>query len=382
MTADSGSPVRPSALPIYRGMNAAGVPSRDVEAYSLRKAILASATRDWKEAGLEREIDQELRKSLKRDTEGLLIPPEVFTKAMMRTQSTTGSAGGYLVETVNLLEEFVDVLRNASICGRAGARFLTGLEGNVEIPKKTVGSTGYWVTEDADITLSDLTFGQIAPTPKSVGGLVRMTRRLLLQTGNDVEQFIRQDIIDMLGVAIDAAAINGSGGAQPVGLLSTVGIGDVSFGSAGGQPTWPTILEFLQDVGTSNAPSTQLKWVTNAKAQAKLLATVKVANYPVYLWESAPPGSGADGMIAGYPAFVSNNVPSNLTEGVGSNLSALVFGDWSYLVVFQWGVVEIVVNPFENFASGRVSVRGMADVDTGLRNAAVFSASKDLITVL
>jgi len=43
-------------------------------------------------------------------------------------------------------------------------------------------------------------------------------------------------------------------------------------------------------------------------------------------------------------------VPSNLTNGTGINLSAVLFGNWSDLMIGEWGVLEILPNPYANGA--------------------------------
>ena len=73
-------------------------------------------------------------------------------------------------------------------------------------------------------------------------------------------------------------------------------------------------------------------------------------------------------------------MPSNLTKGTGSNLSAVLFGNWADLVIGQWGTLDLMVDPYSNSTSGTVRVVALQDVDIALRQAASFAAIKDAIT--
>jgi hypothetical protein len=51
----------------------------------------------------------------------------------------------------------------------------------------------------------------------------------------------------------------------------------------------------------------------------------------------------------------------------------MVFGDWSQLVIGEWGVLEIAVNEQANFQAGIVGVRCFYTMDVGVRIPAAFS---------
>ena len=71
----------------------------------------------------------------------------------------------------------------------------------------------------------------------------------------------------------------------------------------------------------------------------------------------------ADGNMAGCTALTT----AALTAGT------MIFGDWSQLVIGEWGVLELAVNPFANFQSGIVGVRAIQTCDIGVRQAGAFS---------
>ena len=75
---------------------------------------------------------------------------------------------------------------------------------------------------------------------------------------------------------------------------------------------------------------------------------------------------------------VTNNVPSNLTKGSGTDLSALVFGDFSQLIIGMFSSADVLVDPYTNSATGAVRVRVMQEMDLGVRNAQSFAAITDI----
>ena len=76
---------------------------------------------------------------------------------------------------------------------------------------------------------------------------------------------------------------------------------------------------------------------------------------------------------------VSNNVPSNLTKGSGTGLSALIYGNFSDLLIGMFGQLEILVDPYTDFAKGTVGVRALQSIDIAVRHAESFAAMQDAI---
>ena len=118
------------------------------------------------------------------------------------------TAGGNLVATDLMADAFIDLLRNRSVVQRAGAQTMNGLVGNVAIPKQTGAATAYWVAESGAPTESQQTVGQVTMTPKTVGAYTDFSRRLILQSSLDVENMVRNDLAQVIALAIDKAALS------------------------------------------------------------------------------------------------------------------------------------------------------------------------------
>jgi HK97 family phage major capsid protein len=328
------------------------------------------------DAGREIEISRELEHRAGRAAQGMLCPTAVFEKRVV----TFGGSGANIVGVDWRPDQFIDRLRDAMVVRRLGARVLDNLQGNVEIPRLTTSATSAWVAENSALSVSDPVFDKVSLSPKHVGCLTEYSRNMILQSSPGVEDILRDDFAAQLGAALDKAAIMGGGTNEPVGVLSTSGIGDVPGGTNGLAPTYANIVALIGAVANANALSQgNLGFLSNSKFLAKAATTLKSAgdtssNFIV------SPGAGT---MADYPLAISNLVPSNLTKGTGTNLSALIFGAWSELLIGYWSQFDLLVNPYAEvpYSKGNVQIRGMLTADIKLRHPASFAATKDIITV-
>lgn len=352
-----------------------GLTEKEARAFSFVRAFNALANptdrKAQEAAAFEREASDAVAAKQGRSAQGFFVPAEVQRRDL---NVTTATAGGNTVATNLLAASFIDLLRNKMAVTDLGAQFLTGLVGNIAIPRATGGATAYWVAESGSPTESQAAFDQVTMTPKTVGAYSDISRKLLLQSSIDVEGFVRNDLATVLALAIDLAAINGSGASnQPRGVLNTSGIGDVAGGTNGLAPTWAHMVELESDIAIANADVGTMGYLTNAKVRGKLKTTSKVSGQNGFVWE--------DGMVNGYNAAVSNQVPSNLVKGAsGAVCSAIIFGNWSDLIIGQWGTLDLMVDPYSGSTSGTVRVVALQDVDIAVRNAVSFSAMLDALT--
>lgn len=354
-----------------------GMSEKEVKRYSMMRAINAlanpgdqSAQRD---AAFEREASEAVSKVQGKSARGLFVPHEVQKRDLL---VGTASAGGNNVATDLLSGSFIDILRNAMVIDRLGARMMTGLVGQVAIPKQSGGATAYWVAENAAVTESQQTFGQVTMTPKTVGGYTDISRRLMLQSSIAIENLVQTDLATTLGLAIQQAAISGSGASnQPSGLLTLVTPGVVG-GTNGAAPTWANIIALETAVAFANADIGNMGYLTNAKVRGKLKSTEKFTTsngMPVYESGNTP--------LNGYQAAITNAVPSNLTKGSASGVaSAIIFGNFADLMIGMWGSLDLMVDPYTGSTAGTVRVVALQDVDVAVRNIESFATMVDALT--
>lgn len=353
-----------------------GMEKKEVRRYSMLRAINALANptdvNAQRAAAFERECSEAAAAKLGKQARGFLVPFEVQHRDLV---AGTNNAGGFAVQTDVPGASFIDALRNAMVLNGLGTQFLTGLVGNVAIPKLSAGATAYWVAENNAPTESQQTLAQVTLSPKTVGAYVDFSRRLTLQASIDVEGMVQRDLATTLGLAIQQAAISGSGSSnQPSGILTQV-TASVIGGTNGLAPTWAHIVQLESDVATANADVGSLAYLTNAKVRGKLKGTSKVSGQNGFVWD------GGTTPVNGYNAAVTNAVPSNLTKGTSSGVcSAIIFGNFADLVIGMWGGLDLMVDPYTGSNAGTVRVVALQDVDVALRNTVSFATMVDALT--
>lgn len=346
----------------------------DLRGYSLTRA-LRMASNGGRLEGFEAEVAQELQSRSGIAPSGFLIPSALL--ADRRALSVTQDSGNYGNSGVATeTQGFIDALRPLLAIGAAGATVLDGLQGNVDVPRQAAASSASWKNEIEDLTEASPMLEQMELRPRRCGAYTIFSKQLLIQSSLDVENMIRMDLLQACAIALDAAAIAGTGlSNQPTGILSTSGIGDVIGGTNGLSPTWAHIVALVARVEGMNALSGKPAFIINSATAAKLRATPKIAST-----DSAMILEGDT--LLGHPVFVSNQVPSNLTKGSSSGVcSAILFGDFSQVVLGSFGEgIDVVVDGVTRAVQGQCRVIVNSYVDVGVRQAKAFAACKDVLT--
>ncbi|MEQ1930981.1 MAG: phage major capsid protein [Parvularculaceae bacterium] len=348
---------------------------RQCRSFSLTRAIAGAAGMDvdW---GRERETSQELQKRSGGAFKGVAVPMNVFERRatpadyerrVITTAAPAGGPGANIIGTDFRADQFIDILRAQLTTQRLGATVLSGLVGNVDIPRLKKSAVAGWVAENAAISASDAEFNKVSLAPKHVGALTEFSRNMLLQSTPAIEALIRNDFAFVLAQALDAAGIKGGGANQPTGVLATAGL-NTSVSMAGG-PTWDDVLSLIDAVEEANAVGSG--FLMRPLAAKKLRSTVRVASTDSrFIMES--PDSLAD-----YPAVRSTLVP--IDTAPTPDATSIIFGQWSDLLIGYWSAFDLLVNPYESsaYAKGNVSVRGMLTADIAVRHVESFAASID-----
>lgn len=355
-----------------------GMERRDVERYSLARAIAASVTGDWSKAGLEREASRALERVVGMPATGFYVPSEAWARRDFNVG--TASEAGNLVATNMRADLFVDALRESLALAGLGVRILPGLSGNVDIPRKsTAGSLGM-LTEIGSASETAPATAKVSLTPKRVGAYVEYSKQALIQSALALEGMLRDDLLTGAAVLIEYQALNGNGTAPNMaGVRNTSGIGTVVGGTAGAAPDWAGIIALESKAADANAIGGALAgYLVNSKTRGKLKTTQRGTNLD-FAWSDAPPGPDGFYRLNGYRAAVTNNLPSNLTKGSSTTVcsAALFSSDWSMGVLALFGAPDVTVDPYTLAATGQVRITLNQYVDFGVRQPAAFAKVDD-----
>ena len=307
-----------------------------------------------------------------RKAEGLLWDMRAPMESRVVTTALPAAGPGSNVIGLDYRPDlFIDRLRNATRVRALGATVLSGLVGNVAIPRLKASVAAGWVAENTPLPVSDMQFDGVTLTPKHAGVITEFSRNMVLQASPDVETLARNDMAQVLGELLDAAAIAGTGTAnQPRGILSTPGIGLLPLGTNGGPVSYSVLADLMGLVEAANAEGSTAAFLTNTTVRRFLARMTDTVGQPI----------GLDVMFHNAAKAFTNLVPSNGAKGTGTNLSAMIYGNWSDLLIGVWSELDILVNPYESaaYSKGNVSIRAMMTVDIAVRHPESFAAITDI----
>ena len=309
--------------------------------------------------GAEAEYQRETELRTGRKAQGVFVPMRLLEQRAPVT--TTGASE--LVGTDHRGDLYIQPLRNKLLARRLGVRVLSGLHGNVSIPKAGTGVSVGWVAENGAVPETDVDPTNVTLSPKHAGGYLELTRQLIQQSSPDVEQLVRDDFAAMLAQAIDKALIIG-GANSPIGIMSTVGIQTANLATL----NWANVQAMKAKAELANADATS--WLFNPGVAAKLASAEKSTGTGIYIL-------GDDGRMAGIQGYSTNQVP-NVTGTPDKGVAIL--GNWSEVILAVWSEIDVLLNPFAQPAYGRggVLIRAMSTVDVAVRNPAAFVVASDI----
>ena len=344
---------KPEAIAPKADATDIGLTETETRSFSVLRAIdyLANPGSAAKReaAAFEIEASEAAAAKLGRASRGITIPNEVFRRDM---QTSPDTAGGNLVAQ-ELSSDFISLLKNASILAQTGSTILTGLSGNISIPRQGSQQTSYWVGEGSNVTESDMTIEQVNMTPRTIGAMTDISRKLLIQSSMDVESLVRNSLASSVALEIDRAALYGLGSSsEPLGLHNVTGIATENVGND--DPSFADVVNMESDISVSNALTGSLAYVTRANIAGAMKVKTKDSGSGRFVNE--------DGVVNGYPLYVSNQIESG----------DIWFGNWSELILGYWSGLDLQVDPYTGGASGNVRVRVLQDVDVAVKHPASF----------
>ena len=286
----------------------------------------------------------EMRKSGLSYSGQIQLPVEERGTAIAATVATDGQE---IVATdkLNILEP----LRGKSILAEAGATFLTGLVGNISIPNYT-GSTCGWKGELEAADNGKGTFGSVELSPKRLTAYIDISKQFLTQDSVGAEEMLRSDIVNALVAKLEQTIFGDAVGdtTKPAGIFNGAQVVAPSY--AGVCDAEAALTDYLGDKRFVMSPTAKSAFkqttISGEKSDLRLLMQ----------------GNEVDG----YPVSSSSNV---VTGGYA-------FGDFSELVVAQWGGIDIVVDPYTLATKNAIRLVINAFFDAKVRREGAIKAYK------
>jgi len=339
--------------------------------FSFTKFVREAATGDL--TGVEKEmselaVEEAKVKGIKLKGVGI---PAVVLQYNRAAQQIVGdpASGGNLVQEEPMV--YVEALKKKLVLKSLGAKFLTGLVGNVPIVKG--GSfTAAWYEEGETATTGKVNTDKHLMKPKRLSVCGSYSVDLLNQSSPEVDALVVDELVSAHAIGIETAAIDGDGVKEPMGVLNNPEVGVVVGGVDGAAPSHKNMVKMETEVAAKDADVEKMAYLVNAKGRGALKTTTKTANGEKFIMEGNE--------VNGYKVAASNVVPSDISKGTGTNLSAAVFGNWGDMIIGQWGGLDLVVDPYAKKKEAEIEVVLHAYHDVALRNDESFSVIKDMIT--
>lgn len=241
---------------------------------------------------------------------------EIPAGDFVRTSSTVGGAA--LVKEV-YADSYIDVLRANSVFAGLPVQVFANLEGegNLVLPKLSSDFTdnfGY-VTEGAPSPSYNASFEKITLKPEIFTGSVELTRTLI-KSANTAEQYIQDAMVKGAALKLERLILADAVSKAPAVTLTAA-------------LTKEDVIDALASLAAHNVRVENVVAIVHPSTAAVLRTTLDGANTSAkYLLQ----GYMGDGILA-------DSV--RLVESTQVAAGSIVFGDWSNLVLAQWGSVTM-----------------------------------------
>lgn len=347
---------------------------RALAGFNLNRALLAKLEQralDGVEAevakmGEERAIDA----GLELTGNSIVVLDSVFEK---RGQTVTGQTtnpgdqGGLLVEKD--LQGLLGLIQADTFLDKVGAWFMTGLKGDIVFPVQETAPVIQDLTEIEQMNDAEILFSSMEMKPTRRGTTVPISLQTLRQTSIEMQNTVLTAIAEALAQKMNAEAI-----ATLLTIITSANGNLLALGTNGAVPTYNDIVALEGLVDSFNHNKGMPKYLTNTKVRSKLKTT------QIFTGTNGAPVWSPDNVLNGYPAVVSNIVPSNLTKGTANNASAVVYGNFRDFRVGMWGGTEYIIDPYTQKKKAQIEVTANAFwAMKAVRNKS-FSGIKDALT--
>lgn len=250
----------------------------------------------------------------------------------------------------------LEPLRAKLVLTNAGAQYMTGLVGDVQIPIMSAANVG-WKGEVAAADDGSGSFSNVTLSPKRLTAYFPISLQFLAQDSVDAEAKIRQDIINAIADKLEATILGYAAGSttQPAGIFYNQSLTSVT--------TYGDLCDFEAGVEEANVRG-NMHYVLTPKAKAALKGMIKGTNNTGMVFE----GNAVDGT----PAEVTTNLVC-----ANANKNGILYGDFSNLVIGAWDDIQLdVVRDSVSLKNGCVTIIVNAFFDAKVARPEAFAYGK------
>ena len=244
----------------------------------------------------------------------------------VETRSLTVADEGEDVVATDFLD-IVKPLQAKNVMIQAGAKYVTGLVGDIQYPVMS-NANCTWEGETAAAKDGSPKFTNVKLSPKRLTTIVPISKQFLIQDSVGAEQAIREEIINAINAKLEATILGteAASATQPGGLLENV---TNSVNNFAGLCDLEAGLEEANVYG-------EVKYIVSPKAKAALRNMAKSSKSTQLVYEN--------GEIDGTPALSTSHVKE----------TNFVYGDFSQFVIAQWGNLDITVDNVTLAGEGQI----------------------------
>ncbi len=301
------------------------------------------------------------------------------TKAMSWLNELSGGA----IVAPPEMGELIELLRNKEALVNAGARVVPlPPQGRLKYPRQTAPSNTYWIGENSPITESILGTGEVTLQAKKLAVLIKAPNELIRFASPAAEALMRDDMTKSLALGLDVAGLEGAGGDhRPRGIINSQNINRVTSSrpqTNGDLISGQDVYRMIAAVEESNAefeafimrPKTLYRYY-----QLRADAISQGDGQGAFLFNMIrEAGEGTPATLGGYPVVKSTQVSQQRSKGTANNLTYVVGGMWSDLLIGMFGAIEFAATTMgdTSFANDQTWVRGILSADVAARHEAAF----------
>lgn len=288
------------------------------------------------------------------------------------TRDLNATSGAALVPTRISKEMVPSLVPNSSVIASGAKIIPVDVTGPLALPRIATGAAVSVTADGSAASAGDPSLDQCLLTPFTISATIKISKRLATQSvfGPILESALAGDLQRRAFAELDRLILAGTGTGEPQGIIGNSAVTVYAAGVDGAAPTPAMLYAMEKELGSAYSGGA-LTWFVNAAMRKTVRETATGAGLAP-LWSD-------DNALLGYSTVVTEHIPSDLSKGAGTNLSASILGDFSQVVIGFWKpAFEVVLNPYATNAS--ISITVFMDVGFGLMRNEAFIVCDDFVT--